>query len=284
MSIELNLDKEQRASINPYRKAAILVLSRLRWDLHPYSWSSRRKIKVWKNRFLGDRAVILCNGPSLNMVDFSALSASRVFTFGLNKINLLFTRTDFRPSAVVAVNPHVMEQNADFYNTTDIPLFLDYHGRQWVRFNKNVCFLHSADLFGSFARDCTISINQGHTVTYVAMQLAYHMGFKEVGLVGCDHTFATKGPANKTVIAGEKDSNHFDPNYFAGGVKWQLPDLTASELHYERARDTFERYGRKIINCTEGGRLELFPRQPLGEFLRLKKMDKDDSQEQVKKT
>jgi len=203
MSMEQNLDKEPRAAINPYRNAANLILSRLRWDLHPYSWASRKKIKVWKDRFRGERAVIICNGPSLNMVDFNALSASRIFTFGLNKINLLFARTDFRPSVITAVNPHVMEQNADFYNTTDIPLFLDYLGRRWVNFNKNILFLHSTIDTGRFARDCAISINQGYTVTYVAMQIAFYMGFKEVGLVGCDHTFATKGPANKTRNSAE---------------------------------------------------------------------------------
>jgi len=267
MNIEKNLDKEPRATFNPYRTAAGLILPRIRWDIHPYSWVSRKKIKGWKDRYLGQKAVILCNGPSLNRVNFDELVASRVFTFGLNKINLLFKRTDFRPSVIVAVNPYVIEQNAEFYNTTDIPLFLDSEGKKWIKFRNNIHFLHSAVGRGRFARDCSISINQGHTVTYVAMQLAFHMGFKEVALAGCDHNFATKGPANKTVIAGKEDPNHFDPNYFAGGVKWQLPDIAASELHYEVARDTFERHGRKIINCTEGGKLEVFTRQPLSEFL-----------------
>jgi hypothetical protein len=271
MSPEQNLDKEPKAAINPYRNAANLILSRLMWDLHPYSWASRKKIKTLKNKFQGHRAVILCNGPSLNKVNFDALSASGIFTFGLNKINLLFKRSDFRPSAIVAVNPHVIEQNAEFYNTTDIPLFLDFAGKKWVNFNKNVHFLHSTIDIGSFARDCTVSINQGYTVTYVAMQLAFYMGFKEVALTGCDHSFATKGPANKTVIAGKNDCDHFDSSYFAEGVKWHLPDITRSELHYEIARDTFERHGRKIINCTEGGKLEVFTRQPFGDFLQTNK-------------
>ena len=268
MKIEQNLDKEPRATINPYRSAAALVLFRLVWDIHPYSWVSRKRIKAWKDRFLGQKAVILCNGPSLNKVSFDDLAASGVFTFGLNKINLLFKRSDFRPSVIVSVNPHVIEQNADFYNATDIQLFLDFNGRKWVKFRNNVHFIHSAGGSGNFAKDCSISLNQGHTVTYVAMQLAFHMGFKEVALAGCDHTFATKGPANKTIIAGKEDPNHFDLNYFAGGVKWQLPDLTASELHYEVARDTFKRHAREIVNCTDGGSLEIFERQPLTEFLR----------------
>jgi len=267
MNNKKNLDKEPRATINPYRSAADLILFRILWDIHPYSWVSRKRIKTWKDRYSGKKAVILCNGPSLNRVNFDDLSSSGVFTFGLNKINLLFKRTDFRPSVIVAVNPHVIEQNSEFYNKTHIPLFFDSNGKLWVKFRDNVHFIHSAGGSGNFAKDCSISINQGHTVTYVAMQLAFHMGFKEVALVGCDHTFAAKGPANKTIIAGKEDPNHFDPNYFANGVKWQLPDITASELHYEVARDTFERHGKKIINCTEGGKLEVFTRQPLSDFL-----------------
>jgi hypothetical protein len=256
-----------RATINPYLNAAGLILFRLLWDLHPYSWVSRKRIRKWKNKFQGQKAVILCNGPSLNKLNFEDLSASKVFTFGLNKINLLFGRTDFRPTVVVAVNPLVIEQNAEFYNTTVIPLFLDSVGRKWVKINSNIHFLHSCVAPAKFARDCSGSINQGHTVTYVAMQLAFHMGFKEVALAGCDHSFATKGPANMTVFADGKDQDHFDPNYFADGVSWQLPDLTASELHYEIARDIFARYSRKIVNCTDGGKLEVFERKPLYDFL-----------------
>jgi len=93
------------------------------------------------------------------------------------------------------------------------------------------------------------------------------MGFQEVALVGCDHNFATKGPANKEVTSGDADPNHFDPNYFAGGVKWHLPDLAESEGVYLIARNTFEAAGRKIVNATIGGKLEIFERQSLEHFL-----------------
>jgi hypothetical protein len=93
------------------------------------------------------------------------------------------------------------------------------------------------------------------------------MGFKRVALVGADHNFAVKGAANKAVIASERDESHFDPNYFSGGVKWQLPDLAESEIWYGRARQVYEVCGREIINCTDGGELEVFDRLPLVDFL-----------------
>ncbi|MBA3029863.1 MAG: DUF115 domain-containing protein [Desulfobacteraceae bacterium] len=264
---------KQKAAINPYRFAINAILHRILWDIHPHSWLSRKKIRKWQDRYSGQKAVILCNGPSLNHVKFDNLSASGVFTIGLNKINLLFGRSDFRPSVIVAVNPHVIEQNAEFYNHTDLPLFIDSKSRRWVSFRETVHYLHSVEWAGDFARDCSISINQGYTVTYVAMQLAFHMGFKEVALVGCDHSFTTQGPANRTVVAEEKDHNHFDPGYFSGGVKWQLPDLLQSEAHYKIARENFEKYGRRVVDCTHGGKLKVFERMPLGDFLGSTKKD-----------
>jgi len=254
-----------RPTINPYIDSLRAVCKRFLWDLRPEAWRSRRKLRAWKNRFSGQKAVILCNGPSLLKSDLSLLDGT--FCFGLNKINLLFERSSFRPQCVVAVNPFVIEQNAEFYNETSLPLFLDAwalrHG--FVKPKENISFLHSSS--GTFARDCSVSIFQGYTVTYVAMQLAFHMGFRELALIGADHNFATNGPANKTVMSGDVDKSHFDPRYFAGGVKWQLPDLLESEVSYARAKKIFEAFGGKIVNSTLGGQLEIFERQSLHTFL-----------------
>jgi hypothetical protein len=252
--------------INPYRESKNIFLSRLRWDMRPEAWRSRRKLIAMHNMHVGQKAVIVCNGPSLLTTDFGLLSG--VFTFGLNKINLLFDKSTFRPSCIVAVNPFVIEQNAVFFDKTEMPIYMDSKGIRLVRPRSNISFLHSTSSAG-FARNCSMSIYQGHTVTYVAMQLAYHMGFTEVALIGCDHNFAVDGPANATVVAGEKDESHFDPNYFAGGVKWQLPDLFESEVAYARAKNIYEAHGRTLINATEGGKLDVLDRRSLTEFIDL---------------
>lgn len=258
---------KRRPTLNPYLFGMGVIARRLLWDVNPRSWTARHKLGKWKNKYRGEKAVILCNGPSLNKVDFD-LVGSECFTFGLNKIDLLFDRSSFRPSCIVAVNSLVIEQNRDFYNETDIPLFLDSIATRsrWVNSRNNVAFLHSGGRQDGFARDCSMSINPGFTVTYVALQLAFHMGFSRVGLVGADHTFATKGPANKIADGESIDESHFDPRYFSN-VKWQLPDLFESEVAYTRANNTYHAHDRKIFNCTEGGKLEVFDRLPLTEFL-----------------
>lgn len=257
--------KQQESTNNPYYYAIRLIIGRLLWDVKAESWRSRKKLKTLKNAYRGQKAAILCNGPSLLKSDLSLLDG--IYTFGLNKINLLFEKSDFRPSCIVSVNPHVIEQNATFFNGTSLPLFLHHKATKKIDSRENVHFLHSNDMIKKFAQDCSISIYSGVTVTFVAMQLAYHMGFSQVALIGCDHSFTAKGQPNQTVLAGHRDDDHFAPNYFAGGVKWQLPDLLQSEVNYRMAKEIFEDNRMQIVNATNGGNLEIFQRMDLRTFV-----------------
>jgi hypothetical protein len=254
----------RRAAVNPYLRAADLIAQRMLWDLSPQSWVSRRRLHELRDAHQGEKAVIICNGPSLLKSDLGLLKGT--YTFGLNKINLLFDRREFRPSCIVAMQRFVLEQNAEFYNSTEIPLFVSSESHDIITPRKNVVFLYPSGV-RAFAKDCSMAVDSGHTVTFVALQLAFHMGFQHVALIGADHDFATKGTANKTVVAGERDESHFDPRYFSGGVKWVLPDLFQSEISYEMARQMFQAHDRTVVNSTEGGKLEIFPRMALCDFL-----------------
>lgn len=256
---------EEPEKINPYYRAVSLLVNRIRWDLNPLSWTSRKRLRGLKNRYDGEKAVILCNGPSLLKSDFSLLND--VYTFGLNKINLLFDSTEFRPSCIVSTNRYVIQQNRDFYNSTGIRLFLESCAlKNGVKPKDNIAFFHSANI-DRFARDCSFSLFEGYTVTFVALQLAFHMGFRDVALIGCDHEFSKKGPANMLVNADSNDRDHFHNRYFPEGEMWQLPDLDRSELYYKYAGNVYEAFNRKIVNATAGGKLEVFDRVDLVDFL-----------------
>ncbi|MCF2518425.1 DUF115 domain-containing protein [Dyadobacter sp. CY351] len=218
------------------------------------------------NKHVGKKAIIICNGPSLRKVNLDDFVDSDIYFFGLNKINLFFDEIKFRPNCIVASNYHVIDQNKEFFNSTNMPIFLNSDKADIIELRNNVVFVNYSSIPKKFARDCSMSLFQGNTVTYTAMQLAFHMGFEKVALIGCDHHFESKGPSNKTVLAGETDPNHFHPKYFADGVKWDLPDLLGSEYHYDLADKTFKHYGRQIFNCSEGGKLEIFERMSLDTF------------------
>lgn len=260
----MNTNKLQLSSLNPYYYAVYTFLDRLRWDLNLKSWISRKKLLAIKNQCKGEKAIILCNGPSLIKTDLSKLG--QIKTFGLNKINLLFDKSEFRPTYIISINKYVIEQNKNFFNTTNIPLFVNSSSSNIVKSRDNICYLHTS-LQNKFAKDISVSLYSGGTVTFVAMQLAYHMGFSEIALIGCDHNFVTKGPSNKVIESQSEDVNHFDSRYFSDGKHWQLPDLPLSEYSYSMAKEAFELDGRKIYNATEGGLLEVFPRIKVDNFL-----------------
>jgi hypothetical protein len=84
------------------------------------------------------------------------------------------------------------------------------------------------------------------------------MGANPVILFGVDHNFSkdTKTPTYETRSGPDKD--HFDPNYFASGTMWGIPNLERNELAYRTAREAYEKSGRKIYDATIGGKLQIF--------------------------
>ena len=134
------------------------------------------------------------------------------------------------------MNDLVIEQCAAEILALPIPKFLTWRSRRFLKPTEDTHFLYTTYTGPKFARDVAGRLWEGATVTYVALQLAYHMGFEKVILIGVDHNFVTKGDANKTITSQGDDPNHFAPNYFGKGFKWQLPDLETSERAYRMAK------------------------------------------------
>lgn len=226
---------------------------------------NRSQIRDYAGKHTGERCVIIGNGPSLNKTNLELLRGET--TFGLNRIYLMFEKLGFQTTYHAVVNQLVVEQCSDDFNRLSAPLFTTLPSRQHLDDSANTYFLNK--LVGPrFSRDISHGIWEGATVTFVAMQIAYYMGFKEVVLVGVDHNFVSKGPAHKKVESEGADPNHFDPNYFGKGFKWQLPDLDTSEIAYSLARDAFTARGGSIVDATVDGKLQIFPKVLLEDALR----------------
>jgi len=199
-------------------------------------WSeSRRTLHQYENIHPGKRCFIIGNGPSLRQTELSKLQGE--FTFGLNRIYLLFPELGFTTTYLVSVNDLVLEQCATEMKQLPLPKFVTWRARRWFRDDPKVTYLDT-DFTGEedFSSQLTGRLFEGFTVTYVALQLAFHMGFEEVVLVGVDHNFVTQGKPNTTVVSQGDDPNHFHPGYFGKGFRWQLPDLETSEMAYRLAR------------------------------------------------
>jgi len=224
--------------------------------LHPWRQDSIRKLNALKDTHLGERCFIIGNGPSLKNTDLSKLKNE--FTFGMNRFYLAFPNLGFKTSLLLTVNDLVTEQCAQDIRALPIPTFISWRGRKWIQPEPNLHYLYTTYQLPRFCTDASGRLWEGATVTYVAMQLAFHMGFKQAVLIGVDHNFTTQGKPNTTVVSGGDDPNHFNPAYFGKGFRWQLPDLETSEIAYTMAREAYHSAGREIIDATVGGKLTVF--------------------------
>ncbi len=223
---------------------------------HPWRRDTVRRLSLLKNQYQGKRCFILGNGPSLRQTDLSLLKNE--YTIGLNRIYLAFPDMGFSTSFYLSVNDLVVEQCAEDIQALPMPKFVAWRARKWLQPSDSLYFLHTTYTGPKFAQDAGERLWEGATVTFAALQVAYHLGFSQVILIGVDHNFTTKGKPNTTVTSQGDDPNHFDPKYFGKGFRWQLPDLDTSEVAYAVARRAYEADGREVLDATIGGKLQVF--------------------------
>lgn len=193
----------------------------------------------------GKDVVLMCNGPSLNDVDFSKINMPLI---GLNKI-FLKKNIQAKLSFVVSVNKYVLRQMArnfqarSFHKKT--PIFIPSH-RFFIKIFLRKAFFINLSNSSKFI-DKSMIFGVGSTVTYVALQILFKLNVNKVYVIGMDHNFNQKGKSNETQTLKGDDLNHFDPNYFKN-MKWQLADLDNSENSYAIALKRFSESNKKIIN------------------------------------
>lgn len=223
---------------------------------HPWRRDSIRRIEALRDTKKGERCFIIGNGPSLRSTDMSRLRSEN--TIGMNRIYLMFEEIGFQTTYYLSINDLVIEQCASDIQELKMPRFVAWRSRKWLQPEDNLFFLYTTYTGRKFGRNAAGRLWEGATVTYTALQVAYFLGFQEVILVGVDHNFSTKGTPNTTIVSQGDDPNHFSPAYFGKGFRWQLPDLETSEEAYVMARQAYEGAGRRILDATIGGKLEVF--------------------------
>jgi len=226
--------------------------------LHPWRRASIRRLGELKDIHRGQRGFIIGNGPSLKQTDLTRLE--REYTFGMNRIYLGFPEMGFETTYYLTINSLVIEQCAEDIRALRMPRFVCWRSHKVIGAAPDLNFLHTTYTSPGFARDARSRLWEGATVTYVALQLAFHMGFERVILIGVDHSYSTQGKPNTTVVSQGDDPDHFDASYFGKGFRWQLPDLQTSERAYHMARLAYEQAGRQVLDATVGGKLTVFPK------------------------
>ncbi len=227
----------------------------------------------FRDRHRGERCFIIGNGPSLNKLDLAAMKDD--VTFGVNGIFLAEETMGY------AVTYYMVED--DIYMKENVPEIVAYDAghkffpSEYVKYFEsvpgNVSFFEmdgryyqrSSPLYcvPRFSTDFSLRGYCGQSVTLLNLQLAYYMGFTEVVMIGMDFSYTIPDSVVRDgnhLLSTEDDPNHFHPDYFGKGRTWKDPKLDRVLASYQLAKRVYEEDGRRIINATAGGKLELFPR------------------------
>ena len=199
--------------------------------------------------------LIVGNGPSLNKTNFDAFED--YVSIGMNKINLFYDKTNWRPNIIVCVNGAVLWQNREYFNKTKAILFVPpkaiYLG---IRKRKNV-FVLNFHKFDDFSENIKKKIANGVTVSYPCLQIANYLCPEKVSIVGIDHSYKFEGKDLVYKKFEGDDPNHFSKDYFKNQV-WGTPDLQHSEVQFTIAKEIFDKKNIEITDFTVEGKLKVF--------------------------
>lgn len=230
------------------------------------------KLKSLKNKYKGKRCFIIGNGPSLNKCDLKLLKNE--YSFAVNGIFYKTKEMGYKPNFYMVEDNHVVADNLREINRYKCEYkFFPYNYTNMIVPDENTIFIpmdcgfyrenHPYFCKPRFSKDVPNEIFAGQSVTIMQLQMAYHLGFTEVYLIGMDFSYALP---DSTIVEGcnytsqEDDVNHFHPDYFGKGKKWHDPQLDRVLSNYKKCQEEFESDGRKIYNATVGGKLEMFER------------------------
>lgn len=227
---------------------------------------TKRILTPYQNRYQGYRCIVIGNGPSLKQMDLELLRNE--YTFGLNRIYLLFEKLGFATDFLVSINRLVIQQFAEEISHISNLKIISWPPIKELQHNDKTVYVaprpDSSKMKGE--------ITSGYyplpgSVTNVAIETAFFMGFSEVILIGVDHSFAEQGIGGQAIVSGGADINHFTDNYFGKGVVWQLPNYTIMENAYSQAKILFNKNNRSIFDATKDGKLQIFTKRNLEDAL-----------------
>lgn len=211
-----------------------------------------------------ETCVIVANGPSLNKSNLELLANADVIVSNFATIS-----DRLRPHATyfTVVNDLVAVQGSTDFNQLTIPRVVPFWLGNALNPGEDTIYL-PATVIPEFCTAPDGVVSWRSTVSFYNMQLAYMLGYEKVVLIGFDHSYVQAETLKEGDAIEQKseDPNHFDPRYFQGKT-WQAADTGNMEKMYELAFAAYRKAGRSIVNATEGGKLETFPRVTLGTAL-----------------
>lgn len=250
------------------------------------------RLDSFRDKYRGERCFVVGTGPSLAKVPMDKLIGE--YSFGMNRISLIYDRTDWRPSfyttaTVAAQDPNWAASSRETI-ALGIPSFIYWELLAYIcdggpagELPDNVypieCTQGKTGTYDTppdewWSWDIGERVSKHGTSMLPALQIAVFMGFNPIYIIGAD--------AHWEPFDYEKDidPNHFDSSYWEK-MHFCNTDITitAKTAHryshqcrtaHELAYRVTSRRGINIYNATAGGRLEVYPRVNLRDVIKWK--------------
>jgi hypothetical protein len=219
----------------------------------------------FKNKHKDEVGIVVCNGPGLNNINCKEISKHIVF--GLNRGYL---KEDLKIDYLVTIDDLIEDQFREEFESVKCRARFSYslHTLDNVR-------LHFTPDVPKFTKDISHPLWQGHSVTYVALQVAYHMGCNPVYIVGMDHyiRYDKAIKVDGKYINQAEDLNHFTKDYFDSTTQYNHQNLRRVELAYGLAYKAYKEANRELWNISYPTQLpmDIIPRKYIEEFLKVTK-------------
>lgn len=234
-----------------------------------------RYMKKIHNSHLGESCFIIGNGPSLSADDLTVLHDNNIDTFAVNRIFKIFPQTKWRPTYYVSTDHVLVRDILDDVNNIEakekfIPLQNKYYNGIVVRgaryFFRND--KRENDQPEGFSLDCTDQVNIRGTVTIASIQLAAHMGYRNIYLLGVDHNFDKIITEDGEVIIDPSVKNYFVEGYDNDVADEVVHDLGNTTKAYLDVQRFYSKNGVHIYNASRQTKLTAFPRVTFEEAIR----------------
>jgi len=220
-----------------------------------------------KDQKRGEKLWVIGNGPSVRIEHLEALKNMNTVCF--NRFYLSNNLTDFRPTYTVSADKQMIKDFGDeivnksggtVFLATDV--FPNLNSEDYIWLKQIVCYP------SPFSQNPKNFVTSGASSVYVALQIAWYMGYREFYLYGHDFQFnfeidSSSKDVYKSAIG---DNNHFIENY-RSGLPWCPPEIKNIFTSLFSARCFIEENGGEIINTTPGGNLNIFKRKAFNQCI-----------------
>jgi len=228
------------------------------------------------NLFRGHTAFLICGGPSLATHDLSRLQERGVLLLAVNNAATivrpqLWTCTDdpgnfadaiWRDPGIIKFAPlehfdkpiYVRDAHEQLVPAStfvrDMPAVFGYQRNE--DFVAERFLVEDTFNWGNHGSRVDAYGHRGsRSVMYVALKLLYHLGVRQVYLVGCDFQM-TLGSQNYA----------FDQDRSRSSVNGNNHSYQVMNVRFAQLRPYFEEVGFKVANCTPNSSLTAFPHVP----------------------